>query len=173
MSCTIFPQQVSCYEDSSRSYTALLSLQLLIYLVSATKKPKETREFNTSRALKSVNDSSPIDLAFFPPLYSSDPSSATHNSIQQITLLPDNFYPARASNPLLVSAEPPVIKPEVSVSSASLLSEGIVSIMSEADGGKGADGLGLAKEAKQEMGVVKEVWEGFLDDLLGERKKLA
>lgn len=52
---------------------------------------KAVRHFNTSRALKAVNDSSTIDFAYFPDF---DPDNAEASAIR-VPLLHDNFSPAR------------------------------------------------------------------------------
>lgn len=67
--------------------------------VNTSKRPnagkqdevKAVRHFNTSRALKAVNDSSTIDFAYFPDF---DPDNAESSAIR-VPLLPNNFSPAR------------------------------------------------------------------------------
>ena len=77
--------------------------------VNATKRPsaaqkdetKTVRHFNTSRALKSVNDSSTIDFAYFPDF---DPDNAEASALR-VPLLPTNFSPARTGAHSLEAAD--------------------------------------------------------------------
>lgn len=77
--------------------------------VNATKRPiaeqkdevKTVRHFNTSRALKAVNDSSTIDFAYFPDF---DPDNAEASALR-VPLLPNNFSPARTGAHSLESAD--------------------------------------------------------------------
>jgi hypothetical protein len=49
-----------------------------------------TRQFNTSRSLKSVGDSSTIDFAYLPDF---DPDAGLPAPIVRVPLLPDSLYP--------------------------------------------------------------------------------
>lgn len=62
---------------------------------------KAVRHFNTSRALKAVNDSSTIDFAYFPDF---DPDNAEASAIR-VPLLPNNFSPARTGAHSLEAAD--------------------------------------------------------------------
>ena len=95
-------------------------------------------------------------------------SMEADNEIRIIPLLPDNFYPERPTSQAVVETEP-VVMPQISVTS--LGSD--VAAVGESEGGKSADGLGLAKEVEKEAGMIKEIWKGFVDDLLGVRKVVA
>lgn len=61
---------------------------------SKTESSTPVRHFNTSRALKTVNDSSTIDFAYLPDF---DPDNLEASSTLQlrVPLLPDNFSPLR------------------------------------------------------------------------------
>ena len=88
-------------------------------------------------------------------------------------LLPDNFTSSHSAS----TFEPTetVRKPEISLMTAEVGE--VVSALSEVDGGKAADALGLMKEGEDgggkegEKGTFRVVWEGVLDDLFGERRK--
>jgi hypothetical protein len=54
------------------------------------------RHFNTSRALKSVNDSSTIDLTFLPE-FEGNNSDVSSSLLMRVPILPDTFSPARTS----------------------------------------------------------------------------
>ena len=96
-------------------------------------------------------------------------------------LLPDNYLSAvvrgvpAAVTPTTSTAAPtaPTRGPEISLASLG----SAVAALSEADGGAGADALGLsgsgAGAGAKEVGAVRQVWSGFLDDLLGAEKVTA
>ena len=77
--------------------------------VNATKRPsveqkdevKPVRHFNTSRALKAVNDSSTIDFAYFPDF---DPDNVEASALR-VPLLHNNFSPARTGAHSLETAD--------------------------------------------------------------------
>jgi hypothetical protein len=52
------------------------------------------RHFNTSRTLKTVNDSSTIDFAFLPD-FDPDNTAASSTLMMRVPITPDNFSPAR------------------------------------------------------------------------------
>jgi hypothetical protein len=52
------------------------------------------RHFNTSRALKSVNDSSTIDFAYLPD-FDPDNVEASSTLMMRVPIMPDNFSPVR------------------------------------------------------------------------------
>ena len=89
----------------------------------------------------------------------------TDNEIRNIPLLPDNYYPERPANQVDIETEP-VVMPQISVTS---LRSDVVA-MGESEGGKSADGLGLAKDMEKEIGVFKEVFRDIVDDLFGAKK---
>ena len=101
--------------------------------------------------------------------------------IFRIPLLPDNYNPPRRSGALLEAVEE-VIRPEISTASADGTHR--VSAMSEVTDSHAAelDPYDLTKkvsmaakkvmgnvkeEVAKEQGMVKELWTGLLDDLLG------
>ncbi|MCJ1390057.1 hypothetical protein MMC18_002915 [Xylographa bjoerkii] len=141
-----------------------------------------TRHFNTSRSLKAVNDSSTIDFAYMPQFTLGQTSPP---EIMRIPLLPDNYDPPRRSAAHQEAMEP-VIRPTIETASAD--GTNVVSAMSEVTDnhsveidmfdltkqvGKAAKGMveNNVESVKQSGGMVREVWGGFVDDLLG--KKMA
>ena len=84
-----------------------------------------TRHFNTSRALKAVNDSSTIDFAYMPQFTLGQTSPP---EIMRIPLLPDNYEPPRRSMAHQEAVEP-VIRPTIETASAD--GTHMVSAMSE------------------------------------------
>jgi hypothetical protein len=138
--------------------------------------PRTTRTFNTSRALKTPNDTSTSDFAYMPQ-YTLALDAAPE--IERIPLLPNNYEPPRRSIAHQEAMEP-VIRPMIETASAD--SDGVVSAMSEVTDnhameidmfdltrtvGKAAQGVGKAVEEKG--GAMRELWGGFVDDLLGKK----
>ncbi|MCJ1290465.1 hypothetical protein MMC34_002003 [Xylographa carneopallida] len=156
-------------------------------IVPATREAKisessapATRHFNTSRALKAVNDSSTIDFAYMPQFTLGQTSPP---EIMRIPLLPDNYEPPRRSVAHQEAMEP-VIRPTIETASAD--GTNLVSAMSEVTDnhsveidmfdltkqvGKAAKGMmdTNVENVKKSGGMMREVWNGFVDDLLGKK----
>ncbi|MCJ1377671.1 hypothetical protein MMC17_000767 [Xylographa soralifera] len=139
-----------------------------------------SRHFNTSRSLKAVNDSSTIDFAYMPQFTLGQTSPP---EIMRIPLLPDNYEPPRRSLAHQEAMEP-VIRPTIETASAD--GTNIVSAMSEVTDnhsveidmfdltqqvGKAAKGMmeKNVENVKKSSGMMREVWSGFVDDLLGKK----
>ena len=105
--------------------------------------------------------------------------------IMRIPLLPDNYVPPRRSVAQQEAVES-VIRPQIETASAD--SSGVVSAMSEVTDNHSMEGqmdmydltkqvgkaaMGVVEEnveqVKKHGGVVKELWTGLLDDLLGKK----
>ena len=99
------------------------------------------------------------------------PSEPAPSDFGLIPILPDTAPTARAQDPLLVSTDE-VVKPEISTTSR--VPEGTIMALSETDGGKEADEIGMVEKVGEEVeigvGGGRMVGEGFVDDLLGPRK---
>ncbi|OJJ03698.1 hypothetical protein ASPVEDRAFT_54051 [Aspergillus versicolor CBS 583.65] len=135
-----------------------------------------SREFNTSRSLKSVNDTSTVDFAYMPSIAESHGSADV-----PVPILPDmysNYDSTRASDAPM--------KPQVyTVSgdgadiSASPMSEVVDNDSVDIDPFSLTEAVGksrYAAEVKRQQngdntGVVSELWSGFLDDLLGPKQQ--
>lgn len=107
------------------------------------------------------------------------------SDIVRIPLLPDNFFPARRSEALQEAVEH-VIRPEISTVSGASTHIASPSAMSEVTDNHSieldpyelvnkvqaaaAKMTGLPVEELKEPGVMKKLWDGLLDDLLGARK---
>ncbi|KAI9822235.1 MAG: hypothetical protein M1832_003058 [Thelocarpon impressellum] len=146
-----------------------------------------SRGFNTSRTLKAPQDNSPIDLAYLPILPSGPPQQREWISVP---FLPDNFAPVRTASTAEVT-DTDVLRPEISTaamhhhdnggappsamsdvtdnSAMNLdpyeLTHTVSEAAVEAAGRIGAQGTEAA--LRKEQGTLREVWSGFLDDLLG------
>ncbi|MCJ1485758.1 hypothetical protein MMC06_005933 [Schaereria dolodes] len=154
---------------------------------SKAELPQPTRQFNTTRSFKAVNDTSTIDFAYMPQ-FTLEPIS--HPEIQRIPLLPDNYAPARHGLAHQDAVEP-VIRPEIVTASADGTHLAPPSAMSEVTDnhaldldpydlarqvGRAANHAMIEKveQGIKEAGVIKELWTGIFDDLLrGGSKKVS
>lgn len=118
------------------------------------------------------------------PQYELVPSPA-ESEVLRIPLLPENFSPARRSAAHQEAVEP-VIRPEISTVSGASTHIASPSAMSEVTDNHSIDLdpyelvhkvqtaaakiTGLPVEELKEPGVMKKLWDGLLDDLLGARK---
>ncbi|KAB2579081.1 DNA-binding SAP [Lasiodiplodia theobromae] len=136
---------------------------------SASASAQPARHFNTSRTLKSVNDSSTIDFAYLPE------STAEAESFNvRVPLLPDvNFNSPRAQT-IEELESPQPMRPEISTVSADTTYFHAPSALSDVTDNSAIDFQGLASAATsaasrsvaQTESTIKRVWNGFLDDLL-------
>lgn len=100
-----------------------------------------------------------------PEVSFANPASTT---IPQTPLLPDNYNPQRATERVAAAAaEPAVRMPEISTTTLG----NVVSAFTEAETNEAADTIGLVEtEAKEKVGMVKQVVLDMLDDLLGAKR---
>ncbi|TID15488.1 hypothetical protein E6O75_ATG07816 [Venturia nashicola] len=127
------------------------------------------RTFNTSRTLKAVNDTSTIDFAYFPD-FDPDAKSAPTAAVR-VPLLPPSLYPASTKTSYTKAEEEIVtgVRSEVNVMSGG--GEGNVSVLGDigdwsASGKKG-------ERVEGEVGELRRIWTGFVDDVLGVKTKTA
>ncbi|KAL9097345.1 MAG: hypothetical protein Q9165_000772 [Trypethelium subeluteriae] len=136
---------------------------------TSTSTSKPVRHFNTSRALKAVNDSSTVDFAYL-PRFESEVSEAQ----VQIPLAPDSTQvnPDAAS----FAEDAAVHRAEISTSAADIPHN--VAHMAEVHDNSAAPidyhtladvvaGTASKLSSATKEGTLREVWNGFLDDLLG------
>jgi len=160
--------------DTPRAYKSYLPEQNSIL--------KSNRLFHCSSQRRTLGDISTIDFAYFPQYELREP---TKNEIMRIPILPFNSTaPADSrSNEALES----VIRPEITTTSANGTHIESPSAMSDVTDNPGHTDLnpfdltntvttaaskatGVPVKRLQEPGVVKEFWDGLLDDILGARK---
>ncbi|KAF2461623.1 hypothetical protein BDY21DRAFT_360706 [Lineolata rhizophorae] len=147
-------------------------------------QPTPSRHFNTSRALKAVGDTSTIDFAFLPD-FDPDAASAPVTNVPIVSA----DHAAGAAPSTISRAAAARMEDDVGgggISTAALdgaawriaevtdntsmeehvhrLADGIV-------GAAGLGGAGDAAEGERETGVVRQVWNGFLEDVFGAEKK--
>lgn len=140
--------------------------------------------FNTSTSSHSLFHTSPpapsphIDAFIFPQ---SELSASSSSEIFRMPILPTNSSTTHAE-----AMDESVIKPEIHTISADSTHISKPSAMHEVTDGHGAgfEGFDLSGKvavigekvtevgegARKEVGVVKELWEGLLDDVLGKKK---
>ncbi|CAD6579183.1 MAG: hypothetical protein ASARMPREDX12_009086 [Alectoria sarmentosa] len=138
------------------------------------------RPFHCTSPRKTIGDTSSIDFAYFPQYELREPAK---NEIMRIPILPFNSTAPARSNEALES----VIRPEITTASANGTHIESPSAMSDVTDNPGHTDLnpfdltntvttaaskatGMPVERLQEPGVVVELWNGLLDDILGARK---
>lgn len=138
--------------------------------------PKTARHFNTSRALKAVNDSSTMDFAYFPAADVSE-----QEEVFRVPILPNN-YTNNSSTVAAEAEEVVVMKPQISTMSAdavylpmSDLSDGhSLNIDFHAMADKVAANLRSMKvPVEEQASVAKQIWNDMVDDILGIKKAMA
>ncbi|KAE9966726.1 hypothetical protein EG328_008652 [Venturia inaequalis] len=133
------------------------------------------RTFNTSRTLKAVNDTSTIDFAYLPD-FDPDSKSAPAASVR-VPLLPPSLYPASTKTSYTKAEEEIVmgVRSEVNVMSGG--GEGNVSVLSNVGDagfeGVRSTGASVGRKVSGEVGELRRIWAGFVDDVLGVKTKTA
>ncbi|KAI9664464.1 MAG: hypothetical protein M1821_005910 [Bathelium mastoideum] len=163
----------------SRSFsTALDAVRRPSVPTSSKDASRPTRHFNTSRALKAVKDSSTVDFAYLPRIDAESASSTDADEAHvRLPLAPDAS--GRSPRAALADEDAAVHRAEISTSSADIPhhvasmaevhdnSAAAIDYHSLADVMSGA--ASKLRGAAAEEGTVRQVWNGFLDDLLGPR----
>ncbi|KAF2490705.1 hypothetical protein BU16DRAFT_585094 [Lophium mytilinum] len=140
-----------------------------------------SRQFNTSRALKAVNDTSTMDFAYLPDF---DPDLSPAPLLPRVPLLPSTFYssaaeiPSYATGGEVADEGAGVMKPEIVTASLDGTHIHAPSAMSEVSDSGAVDFQGLAekvgkavegKVGGEEGGMARQVWGGLVEDLFGPR----
>ena len=132
---------------------------------------------------RAAHDDSSIDYVLMPQ---SEPPTEKYPEITRIPLLPNNFVPPERNSPHHEVIEP-VVRPQISTASADSTHIESPSAMREVTDNhaveldpftltekvaKAASKLGHVpvSKATQEVGALRELWNGLLDDLLGEKR---
>lgn len=146
-------------------------------------KPSRTiplmQSFHTTQAPSARADTSTIDYAFLPAL--TDPPPAAEY-VGRVPLLPDNFAPERAADMFAPeAADEPLPASEIVVMAADPASVAAVSALTEVEG-MGPDGVELrfdfggrdsGAEGEYAGGMLKDLWTGIVDDVIGGQKRPA
>ncbi|KAL2867901.1 uncharacterized protein BJX67DRAFT_380459 [Aspergillus lucknowensis] len=138
---------------------------------SASQAP--TRSLNTSRSLKAVGDSSTVDFAYMPSIAESGSSSDIPVPI--LSEIYTHYDPTTSSSPMRPQVY--TVSGDGADISASPMSEVVDNYSVEIDPFSLTETVGKSRYAAEqkrqngsEPGVVKELWNGFLDDLLGPKQ---
>ncbi|KAF2441954.1 hypothetical protein P171DRAFT_434547 [Karstenula rhodostoma CBS 690.94] len=148
-------------------------------LVGAPVTGHAFRHFNTSRELKSPNDSSTIDFAFVPDF---DPDLGAAPVAIRVPILPTTTTP----NPSYAFASPVEVDEEYSarvprIHTVSSHHVHAPAAMSEVHDNNTIDFQGMAFEAVNKLkrpveegaSMAKQIWGGLVDDVLGPKGKPA
>ena len=171
-------ERLSAHElVNTHSFSTAMNSESKRPSASAPTSPLPVRHFNTSRTLKAVNDSSTIDFAFLPDDFNPETEAAP---ILRVPLLPSTVLSSTSTlNSYAVEAEDTVMRPEIITVSADSTHISAPSAMSEVSDNTAIDFQGMAEKVSavaarfkagsidETAGMAKQVWSGFLDDLLG------
>jgi len=130
--------------------------------------------FRTSAPKQAVHDTSTIDFFFFPEPPAPPPTNPF--SKLRVPLLPDNYSPDRSANSghAVEALDEAVPRPEISII-ASHPENVAPATISEVVGNDGLDvdigqlTAGFTPADLTEPGILKELWSGFIDDVLGSK----
>jgi len=166
--------------------------------VAANESASSSRHFNTSRALKSVNDSSTIDFAYLPDF---DPDLGSHPTGIRVPILPTTVvaphYDLAAAvaaaegehevGALLIYQFISVLLTRIAQVMLPMIHTVVDSThvhapaaMSEVHDNNTIDFQGMAFQVARkitgqpvESGMMRQLWAGFKDDVLGPNNKMA
>lgn len=136
---------------------------------------KPIRAFNTSRSLKAVKDNSTIDFMYIPDF---DPDTQTAPIELRVPTLPW-LNPSETSKSAAVEADEPVMIPTIHTVAADGTHIHAPSAMSDVSDSNHFDFEGLAASvaskfsgpADSNASMAKQVWSGFVDDILGPKAR--
>ncbi|PWY86209.1 hypothetical protein BO70DRAFT_378841 [Aspergillus heteromorphus CBS 117.55] len=141
---------------------------------SSNAEKTHGRQFNTSRSNKAVNDSSTVDFAYMPSMAEIDGASARPET--QIPILSDIFttYDSTQTQDSPMKPQVYTVSGGAGDVSASPMTEVVDNLSVDIDPyslteavGKSRLGEELEKQQNGKPGVVRELWSGLLDDILG------
>lgn len=141
-----------------------------------------SRKINTSRSASTINDTSTVDFIYMPSMADLDVSPVhTH---PKVPVLPDLY----SHHPRTSLSDPPM-KPQIYTVAgegadiaASAMSEVVDNVAVDIDPFSLTEAVGRSRvgeelsrgqnggNASREPGVVRELWSGFLDDVLGPKE---
>ncbi|PWY93715.1 hypothetical protein BO94DRAFT_532647 [Aspergillus sclerotioniger CBS 115572] len=149
---------------------------------SSSAGKSHDRQFNTSRSSKAVNDSSTVDFAYMPSMAEIDGAAARADP--QIPILSEIYTHYDATQTQSAPMRPQVytVSGGAADVSASPMTEVVDNHSVDIDPfsltetvGKSRFGQELNRQqnGSSEPGVVRELWSGFLEDLLGPKQQHA
>ena len=147
--------------------------------INGSSQVDHARQFNTSRAQKAVNDSSTVDFVYMPSM--ADIDAPAPRPDPRIPILPDSYsHHLQAPAPGSAPMKPQVytVAGDGADVAASPMTEVVDNHAVDIDPfslteavGKSRYGAQLQNQGSQEPGVMRELWSGFLDDLLGPKQQ--
>jgi len=128
--------------------------------------------FKTSAPKQAAHDASTIDFMFFPEIKEAPPLNPFAKL--RVPLLPDNYHPDRSPGSVsaLETLDEALPGPQISIIASHPENVAPASI-SEVVGNDGLDvdikqlSVGFSETPVRESGVLKELWSGLVDDILG------
>ncbi|CAK47905.1 altered inheritance of mitochondria protein 34, mitochondrial [Aspergillus awamori] len=149
---------------------------------SSSAEKNHGRQFNTSRSSKAVGDSSTVDFAYMPSMAEIDAPAARADP--QIPILSDIYthYDPTQSQEAPMRPQVYTVSGGAGDISASPMTEVVDNHSVDIDPfsltetvGKSRFGEELKRQQNgtSEPGVVRELWSGFLEDLLGSKQQQA
>ncbi|KAL8736365.1 MAG: hypothetical protein Q9181_002442 [Wetmoreana brouardii] len=148
---------------------------------ASSPRDHERRPFHESQKQQNRFDASSIDFAYMPQHTLEE---AAPPEISRIPLLPHNFFPPRTSESLQEAVET-VVRPEISTVSADSTHIESPSAMSEVTDNHAieldpynltnkvtAAAAKIAEAPMKEVGTIRALWGGLLDDLFGSKRIL-
>ncbi|CAG7944575.1 unnamed protein product [Penicillium nalgiovense] len=148
---------------------------------SAFPDSSSSRQFNTSRATKALNDSSTVDFVFMPNMADLDAAPLQHGI--QVPVLPEHPSIQGRQTPTT-----PPMKPQIYTVSgtgadvpASAMSEVVDNHAIDLDPFSLTEAVGRSRVGEEiqrrsndssEPGVIRELWAGFLDDVMGPKESM-
>ncbi|KAJ5569926.1 uncharacterized protein N7459_009356 [Penicillium hispanicum] len=165
-------------------HTSIKAIRSMRLTVPFPFNSSSARQFNTSRASKAVGDSSTVDFIYMPSM--ADLDGAPVRSAIRVPVLPD-----LSSHQDSASPSAPPMKPQIYTVAgsgadvaASAMSEVVDNHAVDIDPfsltetvGRSRTGEELQRRANgsqaSEPGVMRELWAGFLDDVLGPKEAVA
>ncbi|KAL4921222.1 hypothetical protein BDW62DRAFT_141689 [Aspergillus aurantiobrunneus] len=142
---------------------------------SSSSSNTPNREFNTSRSLKTVKDSSTVDFAYMPSIVESHTSPDA-----PVPILPDLYTHYDSTSPPESPMKPQVytVSGDGANVSASPMSEVVDNDSVEINPFTLSETVEksryiaeLSRRGNKSSGVASELWSGLLDDLLGPRQQ--
>lgn len=137
------------------------------------------RQFNTSRSSKAIGDTSTVDLVYMPSM--ADMETTISRPATQIPVLPDLY-----SHHESTSSSAPPMKPQIytvsgtGVVAASPMSEVVDNHSIDIDPFSLTEAVGRSRVGEEvqrrtngsssNQGVMRELWSGFLEDVLGPKE---
>lgn len=146
-----------------------LPVNATIPVADAPDTGRPVRQFNTSRSLKSVGDSSTIDFMYIPEF---DPDLSSGQAQIRVPILPW-LNPSAATKAAAAEVDEPVMIPTIHTVAADGTHIHAPSAMADVSDSQHFDYQGMAASAVNKLtgnveggsGMARQLWTGLMDDL--------